>query len=99
MAKLYVTEYVQNGVNNTYPTATPLEPGVDQVVTFTTTTQSTAFAANTTLVRIHTDSICSISFGTNPTATTSTKRLVAGATEYFSVPPGAAYKVAAVTNT
>jgi len=50
-------------------------------------------------VRVHTDVICSIKFGTSPTATTSTARMVAGQTEYFAVPQGASYKVAAISNT
>lgn len=95
MAKLYVTEYTGVG-----PDGIANEPELTtQVVTFTTTTQSAAFSASTSLVRIHTDAICSILFGTNPTATTSTKRMVAGQTEYFRVPLNKAYKVAAVTNT
>jgi hypothetical protein len=60
---------------------------------------SSAFNAATTYVRIHTDAICSISFGTAPTATTSTMRMVAGQTEYFAVPVGRSFKVAAITNT
>jgi hypothetical protein len=48
---------------------------------------------------LHTDSICSISFGTNPTATTSTARMAAGQTEYHGVPVGLSYMVAAVSNT
>jgi len=51
------------------------------------------------MVRIHTDSICSIEFGANPTATTSTPRMVAGQTEYHGVPVGQSYMVAAITNT
>jgi len=38
-------------------------------------------------------------FGTNPTATTSTGRMAAGATEYHGVPVGQNYMVAAITNT
>ena len=40
-----------------------------------------------------------IEIGTNPTATTSTGRMVAGQTEYHGVPIGAGYMVAAITNT
>ena len=95
MAKLYVTEFRE--MNYGAPDVAAL---VDQTpVTFTTSTQSAAFAANTTLVRLHTDGICSIAFGKNPTATTNNLRLTAGQTEYFAVPPGSSWKVAAVTNT
>jgi len=71
----------------------------EQKITYSTTTQSAAFNAKTRMVRIHTDSICSIEFGTNPTATTSTGRMAAGATEYHGVPVGQNYMVAVITNT
>lgn len=100
MAKLYITEFNKTARVDMNTTDYPEEPGTDQTpVTFTTTTQSVAFAKGTKLVRIHTDSICSIAFGTDPTATTGSRRLIAGQTEYFAVPPGQSYKVAAVTNT
>lgn len=101
MAKLYITEYAAvGGGMDGQPSAIAYEPPVaSQTVTFTTTTQSSAFNAITRFVRIHTDAICSIEFGTNPTATTSTRRLAADATEYFAVPVGNSFKVAAVTNT
>jgi len=99
MANLYVTEFSNYNVNmNPYQLGLQT-PVAEQVVAFTTTTQSSAFNNSTNLVRIHTDGICSIAFGTNPTATTSKARMVAGQTEYFTVPQGQAFKVAAVTNT
>lgn len=94
MAKLYVTEFDNWDANSAQ------EPSVaNQAFTFSTTTQSNAFNARTRMVRVHTDTICSIEFGRNPTATTSTRRMAAGATEYFSVPADGTFKVAAVTNT
>ena len=60
---------------------------------------SNAFNARTRFARIHADAICSIKFGTAPTATTATARMAAGSTEYFGVPMGAAYKVAVISNT
>jgi hypothetical protein len=94
MAKAYVTEFI--GVNEGSPIAAEGQY-VEQTVTFTTTTQSSAFGATTSLVRIHADAVCSIAFGKNPTATTSHMRLAAGQTEYFAVSAGD--KVAFVTNT
>jgi hypothetical protein len=92
---LYVTEYAEP--SQFAPTLGP-EPGSNQVVNYAGgTTQSTAFKTNTTLVRLHTDSVCSVRFGLNPTATTSDARLAAGQTEYFKVLPG--NKVAAIINT
>jgi hypothetical protein len=42
------------------------------------------------------DSICSVSFGTTPTATTSDPRMAAGQTEFHGVPVGAGFKVSAI---
>ena len=100
MATLYVTEFSDVNIAQGNIAQVVEQPVVaEQTVTYTTSTQSTAFNARTKYVRIHTDAICSILFGTNPTATTSKMRMVAGQTEYFAVPVGASYKVAAVTNT
>lgn len=102
MAKLYVTEFSDIGqtVRGASQIAAVNSGTVDQTpVTFSTSTQSAAFNAATVLVRIHTDAICSIAFGTNPTATTSNFRMAADQVEYFSVPVGQSYKVAAVSNT
>ncbi len=99
MAILYVTEFSNSNLLSN-PQQIPAQPPVaEQAVTFTTTTQSAAFNTNTNLVRLQSDGICSIAFGTNPTATTAKMRMVAGASEYFVVPQGQVYKVAAVTNT
>jgi hypothetical protein len=76
-----------------------MEPSTtSQVVNYAGgSTASSAFRTDTRMVRLHTDSICSIKFGTAPTATTSDARLAAGQTEYFKVMPG--FKVAAIINT
>lgn len=97
MAKLYVTEFGGMGQNHAQIAQSP--PIVEQtpVVIGAGSLQSAAFDYATTVVRIHTDAICSIAFGTNPTATANTMRLPADATEYFSVKGG--QKVAVITNT
>ena len=101
MALMYITEYSDVGrLGGIIPVGA--EPGTDQApVTFTATAGlSAAFAANTTMVRIHVDGIASIKFGTAPTAVANTnKRMTAGQTEYFTVPQGKAFKVSAVTST
>lgn len=104
MATLYISEYsgfaagsAQGGPSNITGQAGQ-EPAIaEQSFAFTTTTQSAAFNASTRVVRIHTDAICSILFGVNPTAVATSKRLAANQTEYFGVTSG--QKVAAVTNT
>jgi len=98
MAKAYISEYTVVPVIAGRAVPTGMEPAVaEQVVTFTTTTQSAAFNTKTVFVRIHVDAICSYEFGTNPTATTSTPRMAASSTEFFGVVGG--QKVAFVTNT
>jgi len=101
MTKLYVTEYA--GVAYITPGGVPVPqnpPIASQVVDYTAgVAASTAFNPATKLIRIHADSICSVAFGTAPTATTGTARLIAGQTEYHGVPKGKAFKVSAITNT
>lgn len=96
MAKLYVTEF--GGIAPGVLPVGVAPPLVDQtpVAIGAGSLQSTAFDAATVLVRLHTDAICSIAFGTNPTATANTMRMAANSTEYFSVRFG--HKVAVITN-
>ena len=78
MAILYVSEFAEPTIRS--GTSFPVAEGpslAEQAVTFTTSTQSSAFNAKTTLIRVHTDSICSISIGADPTATTSMARMAA----------------------
>lgn len=108
MASLYVTEYQgigqvdPGGAEGTSFFATAQAPKgpslVEQKLTISgVSTQSAAFNRFTKLVRLHTDVVCSISIGgANPAATTSSARLAANQTEYFSVDPGD--KVAVITN-
>lgn len=74
------------------------EPLAEQTVAIGgASVQSSAFNAKTKMIRVHTDAICSIKIGANPTATATTMRMAAGQTEYFEVNP--AYKIAIITNT
>lgn len=92
MAKLWITELAyMPGMSQ----VAQLPPIAEQVVTFTTTTQSAAANHSTRFVRVIADADCHIAAGANPTATTSTMKLIAGAPEYFGVTPG--HKIAAVT--
>lgn len=86
---LYVTEFP-----NASPTiwqAAPAPPTRSSVVAISaSSTQSLAFTTSTTLVRLHCDVACFVEVGgTNPTATTSSAKMVAGQTEYFLVVAGA----------
>jgi len=99
MAVLYITEYQNPGFfGGVVPTG--VEAGTDQTVAIGgSSAQSSTLKTNTQLVRLHTDAICSIAFGANPTATTSTQRLAANQTEYKSVPLTSGYKIAVISNT
>jgi len=100
MGILYVTEFSgMYQVDGKAPQVVTQPPVAEQTVSYGATTQSSAFNAATRIVRIHTDSICSIAFGSSPTATTSKMRMAAGQTEYFAVPTNVSWKVAAITNT
>lgn len=102
MAVLYITEYATLGVQQVggMVSQTPQEPPLaEQTVSIGgSSVQSSAFNAQTTPVRIHCDAICSVEFGTNPTATSGKSRLAANSTEYKTVPRGQNYKVAVITN-
>ena len=101
MATVYITEYA-----GLMPSPVggqgqiPLEPPLaEQTVSIGgSSTASNAFNAQTRLIRIHTDAICSIEIGATPTATATTGRLAANQTEYRGVPVGASYKIAVITN-
>jgi hypothetical protein len=91
MGTLYVTEYTDVDAGS------PREPAVaEHAVVFDTSTQSSAFNPRTVLIRVQPDTTCSVKVGVDPTATTGSKRMVAGQTEYWSVAGG--LKIAAVTN-
>jgi hypothetical protein len=60
---------------------------------------SNPFNNLTTLIRVHTDAVCCIAMGVNPTAVNTKMRLAANQTEYFAVPPGSNWKLAVITNT
>jgi len=58
--------------------------------------QSAAMNDQTQFVRLHTDVTIRVAFGTNPTASATSQRMVAGQTEYFGVSRG--IKIAAITS-
>lgn len=99
MAKLYVTEFEQMPqlVGGRLAVAVA-PPAVDQtpVVIGAGSLQSAAFGVRAKFVRLHADAICSIAFGSNPTATANSMRMAANQTEYFGV--AVADKVAVITN-
>lgn len=103
MATVYITEFARAGADRlgqplyNVPRQAPL---AEQTVAIGgASAQSAVLNAETTLVRVHTDAICSVLFGVNPTATTAKMRMAAGQTEYFSVPANSGLKIAVISNT
>lgn len=98
--KLSVVEYERPQDAGSYPMqVASLASGViveQTAVDFTAgSTQSAAFAATSTFLRIQPDTACWIKVGANPTAVNNVgARLAAGQTEYYFVRPGD--KIAAV---
>lgn len=98
MAVMYIQEYAGTGMAaGGSAVQVGQEPKLaGQAVTFTTTTASAAFNADTELVRIVCDAAAHIEFGSSaPTATTSHAPIAANTPEYFGVKGG--HFVAAVT--
>ena len=93
MAKLYLTEYVDIG--RAHGTAVPIadagswaENANSPIPIGGVSNPSVAFGANTTVVRVHCDVICSILITfAGLSATTGNARLAANQTEYFFVRP------------
>lgn len=94
MGKLYIAEYAQADHS------TAKEPPLaEQTITYAGASVqcSNAFHGSTRLIRVHTDAICSIAIGGDPTATTNTRRMAANTTEYFGAESG--QRIAAIANT
>ena len=98
---LYITEFNSQGYDqrgNLAPVA-QLPPIAEQTVaTGGTSAQSAALTASTAIVRLHSDTTCSVAIGVNPTAATTGMRLYANSPEYFMVQPGQGYKIAVIAN-
>ena len=98
MANLYVTEY-SRVASADYGSGIQagLEPPVtQQKVSFTSSTQSSAFNSDTRLIMVHTDANCHIEIAENPTATTNSRRLPAGSTVFYGIPNNLTLKIAAL---
>jgi hypothetical protein len=95
MATIHITEFIALGRD---ARGNELQVGkmpehTTQVVTYTTSTQSAAFGAETKFIRVIADAAAHLAFGSNPTATANSLWVPADTSEYFSVVPG--QKVAA----
>ena len=99
MASLYITEYARATIDALTNLPTPEEPPVaTQKVTYTgTAAASAAFNAETRFISYHSDGICSVAFGTDPTATVAFPRKAASVDYFAGVKPG--MKISAIVNT
>jgi len=100
MATLYVSEFrgVMPDIDGNIPQTVLMPPEVEQTVAISgTSAQSSAFGARTAIIRVIADTVCSVSVGLNPTATTSMLRIAADSPEYFKVAPN--QKIAVISNT
>jgi hypothetical protein len=99
MAKVFIGESTDPRVLSGNPLPVLMVPYLaEQVVAIGgASVQSAAFSANTRMIRVHTDAICSIKIGADPTADANSTRMAANSTEFFDVRPG--HKIAVITNT
>lgn len=105
MATVYITEYAAQSRDARGAQMVVAEdpPAAEQTVAIGAgSVQSNSFNALTRFIRIHTDAVCSVSVGLNPTATATTRRMAANTTEYFGLPAaafGLGWKIAVILNT
>jgi hypothetical protein len=99
MPKLFISEYdrMPSDPRGLVPTGSEPAVATQAVAIGGASEQSAAFNARTKFIRLHTDAICSVKFGANPTATADDLRMAANQTEFFGVVAGD--KVAVITNT
>lgn len=91
MSTVDITEYSSVAADgNGRQVAAGIEPSRfrHQLPVSLASAQSIAMNENTKFVRIHTDSTIRIEFGSDPTASATSQRMVGNSTEYFGVTPG-----------
>lgn len=95
MATLHIAEFtaMPKDANGSVLQIGKMPPLTTQVVTYTTTTQSSAFNAETRFIRVIASAAAHLVFGSNPTATNTAPWVPASTVEFFAVVPG--QKVAA----
>jgi hypothetical protein len=93
VAKLHITEFVSLGQDANGNVLKVGSPATTQVVTFSASTQSAAFAISTTFIRVIADATVHLAFGSDPTATANDLWVPSATAEFFAVKPG--HKLAA----
>lgn len=105
MATVYISEFKNVGsfgLNGSDLVQVAGQPAnASQTVSIAaSSTLSSAFAQGTQMVRVHTDSTCSVRFVTGAgSASTADARMATNQTEYFTVPLNQSYKLAVIVNT
>jgi hypothetical protein len=99
VATVYITEYARVAIDGRGVIQAGEEPSLaEQTVAIGVgSAQSSALNAKTRFVRVHADAICSIKFGSNPTAVATEKRMAANSTEFFGIGE-TSLKIAVITN-
>lgn len=100
MATVYISEHEDYG-QVTQSGIIPAATLTAHIVSVTATASlSSAFSSAARVIRIHTDTVCSVSFGTAPSATASSPRMAGGQTEYFFLPAttNTTFRISTITN-
>ena len=102
MATCRITEFNTLGSGTSGDFAQiPQEPAqAHQVVTYTTATASTAFHANTRMVKLYPSADCYVLFSVAGTAATASHELLKATTDHWrAVPAGQSFKVSVYDGT
>jgi hypothetical protein len=105
VAVLYISEFARVAQQIGNPVQVASQPSLaDQAVAIGgASTPSAAFQPTTRFVMLSADSVCSVAFGVNPTATNTganaSMRIPANVPLAFEVPVGAGFKVGVISNT
>ena len=103
MATLYITEHASQvrDAAGYLVHGTPAYPATAEqtVAVGAGSTASAMLQANTTIVELVSDVVCSIAVGIGPTATVTNRRLPANVPVQIGVPANSGFKIACITNT
>lgn len=90
MANVYITEIADMANIGGHTGQVPLLPEIGgQIVAIGSEAKSQPFSSSARFVRLYADSVCHVSVGENPTASTgSTIKLGTGQTEYIGIGRG-----------
>ena len=91
MAELHITEFELNSADISGESlwiGNMSQVVAQQVVTFTTTTQSVAFNKRTSFIRAYADAKAHLKFSPDPFATDQNTPIAPNSPEYFGVSPG-----------